>query len=69
MRLPKATVRKFNLRAGHSVEIREAVPGKTLTIVPLRRPSLSLTEMTNRITNKNRHSAVDWGKAVGKEVW
>lgn len=69
VRIPKIAMRKLNLLAGNSVEIRETIRGRTLSIVPVRRRSASLTEMVSRITNKNRHSAVDWGNAVGNEVW
>ncbi len=69
VRLPRATIRKLNLRAGHSVEIREAAHGRTLSIIPMRHHPVSLKEMVARITNKNRHNATDWGSAVGKEIW
>ena len=28
-----------------------------------------LDELVRRITKKNRHDAVDWGRPVGKEIW
>lgn len=69
VRIPKAAIRSLNLRAGNSVEVREAVHNGTLSIVPVRRGKVSLSEMLSRITNENRHGEVDWGCAVGKEVW
>lgn len=69
VRLPKTTLRKFNLRAGHSVEIREMAHSRTLSIIPVKEHALSLKEMVARITEKNRHEVADWGNAVGKEVW
>ena len=69
VRLPKIVMQKLNLRAGHSVEIREAAHGGTLSIIPVRHPAASLAEMTARITKRNQHGAADWGDAVGKEVW
>ena len=69
VRLPKASMRRFNLLAGHSVEIREAVHGRTLSIIPSPRSNVSLSQMIAGITKKNRHNATDWGGAVGKEVW
>jgi len=62
-------MRKFNLLAGSSVEIRESDKGWALSIVPIQREVTSLTEMISRITKKNSHGATDWGCAVGKEVW
>ena len=69
VRLPKASMRRLNLLAGHSVEIREAGNGRTLSIVPASQKVVSLSKMLMSITKKNRHSATDWGSAVGKEVW
>ncbi len=69
VRLPKAAMRKLNLQAGHSVEIREAAQSRMLSIVPVRRRNASLKEMVTRITKKNQHSVADWGRAAGKEVW
>lgn len=68
VRLPRATLRKLNLRAGHSVEIREA-KGQTLSIIPVRQRAASLSEMVAHITKKNRHDATDWGSAIGNEIW
>lgn len=69
VRLPKVAMQRLNLRAGNSVEIREAAHGGTLSIIPVRHPVTSLAEMIARITKKNRHNATDWGGAIGKEVW
>ena len=69
VRLPKVVMRNLNLRAGNSVEIREASQGTTLSIIPAHRHAASLNEMIAGITKKNHHGAVDWGGAVGKEVW
>lgn len=60
---------KLNLQTGHSVEIREEANGQTLSIIPMRQRTVSLTEMVARITKKNQHSVVDWGEAIGKEAW
>jgi antitoxin MazE len=69
VRLPKAMMRKLNLESGHSVEIREAAHGRTFSITPVQHRRASLKEMLSRITNKNRHGAVEWGKPRGLEVW
>ncbi|MCX6786700.1 MAG: AbrB/MazE/SpoVT family DNA-binding domain-containing protein [Candidatus Kaiserbacteria bacterium] len=69
VRLPKATMRKFNLQAGHSVEIREAPQNRAFSIIPVHNRAISLTEMIARITKRNSHHSADWGVAIGKEVW
>ena len=69
VRLPKAAMQKLNLRAGNSVEIREATHDGTLSIIPIRHHTSSLKEMTARITKKNQHGATEWGNALGREIW
>jgi len=68
VRLPKTSMRKFNLLAGSSVEIRESGEGWAFSIVPVQQV-MSLKEMVARITKKNSHCATDWGRATGKEAW
>ena len=68
VRLPKAAIRKLNLQAGHTVEIREAGEGRALSIVPVRSRQAPLSEMIARITKKNQHGAADWGAAQRKEI-
>jgi len=62
-------IRKLNLQASCSVEIREATNGKAISIIPTRRHNTSLKEMIACITNENKHSIADWGNSVGEEVW
>lgn len=69
VRLPKEAMRKLNLLAGHEVEIHEIDHNRALSVVPVREHFTSLAEMLSRITKKNRHQALDWGSAVGREVW
>ena len=69
VRLPKATMRRFNLQAGHSVEIRETPQNRAFSIIPVHNRVMSLSEMVACITKKNSHSSADWGSAIGKEVW
>ncbi len=61
-------MRKLNLWAGSSVEIRESDKGWAFSIVPVQQ-AVSLKDMLERITKKNQHGAIDWGNARGKEVW
>ena len=62
-------MRKLNLLAGHSVEIRESANGNSLSIVPVKLHTQTLSEMLSRITDENRHGEIHWGDAVGNEVW
>jgi len=67
VRLPREMVRKLKLQAGHEVLIEDNARG--LSITPAPRCAASLARMIAGITKANQHSLVDWGKAVGKEVW
>jgi antitoxin MazE len=68
VRLPKDSMRRMNLRAGQAVRIEEG-PNETLAVVPVRESTLALATLVGRITSGNRHAEVDWGVAVGQEVW
>ena len=50
-------------------EMEMAVVDGKIVLEPEVRRSLSLAELVSGITDENRHDAVDWGPAVGKEVW
>jgi len=69
VRLPKKAVDKLNLRAGNTVTIDELVHKGMLSIVPVKLNKHTLAEMLSRITDENRHIEMDWGDAVGNEVW
>ena len=68
VRLPKAAVEKLKLRAGHTVSVTEG-KGRTLSISLVPQKAMDLAGLVSRITPENRHEAVEWGKAVGKEAW
>ncbi len=67
VRLPKLIVEQARLRAGDQVEVSVAESGQVL-LTPVRR-KLTLEELVNRITPKNRHSETEWGEVQGREAW
>lgn len=66
VRLPKASIQKLKLRAGHVVSVSEG-KGGTLSITPVQ-VGTDLKDLIARITPKNRHEELAWN-AVGKEAW
>jgi len=38
-------------------------------IEPVRKKTYELDKLLKGITSKNQHDAIDFGPAVGKEVW
>ena len=68
VRLPKATVKKFSLRAGSSVRIVDT-DDNAIHIVPISRHEETLDALVARITPQNLHREIDWGEPRGREVW
>lgn len=64
IRIPSLFVKEFNLKNGISVEISEE-DGK-IVIYP---PKKTLTDLLSKVTNENRHSAIETGPSVGNEEW
>jgi antitoxin MazE len=69
LRLAKQVLRDAQISVGDDVDVtaRDGV----IVIAPARRPrgKQSLQELVSRIPKDYRTSEVDWGGAVGKEVW
>ena len=66
VRIPKAVAEQDRLREGDAVSV-EVLNGR----VELRRAERipTLEELVAQITPENRHGEIDWGPAVGKEIW
>lgn len=65
-RVPKAMLDQLHIREGDEVEM--AVENGQLTVKPVN-PKLTLESLVAAITPENRHKEIEWGKAVGNEVW
>jgi len=67
VRIPTAVVQDLGLSENSSVQI--VSDGIVATIQPKKRKKVNLDELVAAITPNNIHEEVDWGSAVGKEVW
>ena len=65
--IPKELADEIGLEVGSEVELR--VGNRRLEVFPLGAPRYTLEELAAQITPENQHSEIDWGPAVGKEVW
>jgi antitoxin MazE len=65
LRLSKDIIKKAQLKEGDNVEI-DSLDGKII-ITP--KNFVSLDDLCGTITPENRHTLIDLGSAVGKEVW
>ena len=67
IRIPNALMREAQLNTKQQVNI--SVSRGRIIIEPLRDPEYSLDELLSQITPANRHDEVDFGYAVGKEIF
>jgi antitoxin MazE len=66
VRIPKAMLDELQIREGDEVELR--IENGRLAIEPVEK-KITLESLLAGITPENRHKEVDWGPAVGNEVW
>jgi antitoxin MazE len=66
VRIPKDLAKKAGIGVDSTVEIDEADDG--IIIKPAGKREYSLKELVKGITPQNRHSGVDFGRPVGKEL-
>ena len=67
VRIPAAVMQAVHLDLDEVVEVREE--SGRIVIEPTRQKTWDLDELLRGITPKNTHEAVDFGPAVGKEIW
>ena len=67
VRIPAAIMQAAHIDLDQVVDMREEA-GRII-IEPVRQPEYDLAEMIGGITDENRHEEVEFGAAVGKEVW
>ena len=67
VRIPASVMQATHLELDDTVDVREQ--GGRIVIEPVRKKTYELGRLLKGITPKNRHEAVDFGPAAGKEVW
>ena len=67
IRIPSAVLDESNLKIDDPVDIRSE--GGRIIIEPARAKSYNIDDLVAGITDDNRHGEVDFGLAVGNEVW
>jgi antitoxin MazE len=65
VRLPKEIAENVGFRQGSVVSI---VGGAGLIYIRPLRPKETLEQLVRKINKKNRHSEIDFGKSIGKEM-
>ena len=64
IRIPKAYIDELDLKE-NSEMIMKVKKDKII----LEKPDDDFEDLISKITDENKHQSVDWGNAVGKEVW
>ena len=67
VRIPQPLARQLGLEPDSPVNI--TAKDNTLTIQPVRRPTVSLDVLLEGVTADNRHGEVDTGPSTGREAW
>ena len=67
IRIPADVMARACLSVDQVVDVK-AEAGR-LVIEPARKTHFTLEELVKGITKDNRHEPIDWGDAVGSEVW
>jgi antitoxin MazE len=66
VRIPAAVMQAAHLELDETVDVREE--SGRVVIEPAQRKDYDLAELLERITRKNLHDEVDFGKPVGNEA-
>jgi len=67
VRIPVSVMQAARVDLDEVIEVREEA-GR-IVIEPVRKKTYELDKLLKGITSKNQHDAIDFGPAVGKEVW
>jgi antitoxin MazE len=67
VRIPKTFAEEVGLSDDTPIEMRLVKGG--LVIEPLAEYVPSLETLLSRVTDENKHDEVEWGPAVGQELW
>ena len=67
VRIPAAVMQAAHLDLNDAVDVREE--SGCIIIEPVRRKEYDLDELLKKITRKNVHQEVEFGRPAGKETW
>jgi antitoxin MazE len=67
LRIPKSFAEHSHIEQGSVVDLSQ--DNGRMIVEPAQEREYTLEELLSQMTKKNRHGEVDFGPAVGKEVW
>lgn len=66
LRIPKSFAIESKVEQGTTVNV--SVENGNIVVKPIRKSRYTLEKLVDGITDENRHSEIDWGHPVGREV-
>ena len=66
VRIPKQLADEVSLKEGDDIEIYCA---KNQLIIKAQKPQYTLEQLLEGMSEEHLHGEVDWGEAVGNEIW
>jgi len=67
LRIPKAFAEDTAVREGTTLDL--SVSEGRIVAIPIRRKKVRLTQLLDKITDRNLHTEVDTRPRVGRESW
>ena len=67
VRIPKPLAAEVGLESDSPVEI--SLVDHRLVVTPVTRPRWTLESLLAKVTSENLHGELDFGPAVGNEIW
>ncbi len=67
LRIPKAFAEDTAVREGTTLDL--SVSEGRIVAIPIRRKKVRLTQLLDKITDRNLRTEVDTGPRVGRESW
>ena len=67
LRIPQPFAKNIHVHQGSEVEL--SIVQNKLVVKPKSRAKYSIDSLMKSVHKKNLHSAQDWGKPAGKEIW
>ena len=66
VRIPKQLADEVSLKEGDDIEIYRE---ENQLIIKAQKPQYTLEQLLEGMSKEHLHGEVDWGEAVGKEIW
>ena len=67
--IPKAVAERKGFKRGTVLKLQESGAGFLVLPLVKKEKKYTLAQLLKGVTKRNTHPLVDWGPAVGKEIW